>query len=226
MHKGTSAIQNLALLKWSREQGISLAWNQLCGIPGEFQSDYDEQIGLIEHIPHFNPPDGPNPVRLDRYSPYFAKYQEFGWHTIAPLPQYPLLHPQLSEQEVAKLSFRFTGDGATSFEPYFSRFEQAVSRWRRRHELGDGLFLDPEQGLVRNSDGEGFRFRKTPLLDAIVELSHDIVSVPWLLERVGCGRAVLDELANQGILYLEGNKVLNLAARTHPPSAVAVSAVC
>src|SRR5882762_8393367 len=32
MHKGTSAIQNLALLKWCREQGISLAWNQLCGI--------------------------------------------------------------------------------------------------------------------------------------------------------------------------------------------------
>src|ERR1041385_1751721 len=74
MHKGTTAIQNLALLKWSREQGISLAWNQLCGIPGESQSDYDDQIALIEQIPHFNPPDGPNPVRLDRYSPYFAKY--------------------------------------------------------------------------------------------------------------------------------------------------------
>ncbi|HEY2404443.1 MAG TPA: RiPP maturation radical SAM C-methyltransferase [Polyangiaceae bacterium] len=218
MQKGTTAIQNLALLKWSREQGISLAWNQLCGIPGESVDDYDAQIALIEQIPHFNPPDGPNPVRLDRYSPYFAKYQEFGWSAVQPLRQYPLLHPQLAADDVARISFRFTGVGAVEPEQYLERFTAAVSRWRSRHDAGDGLFLHPQQGLIRNSAGKGFRFLPGPTLDAIVANTHDIVHVPWLLERVGCERSLLEELARQGIVYIEGNKVLNLAVRSEPPS--------
>jgi hypothetical protein len=157
-------------------------------------------------------------VRLDRYSPYFAKYQEFGWSAVQPLRQYPLLHPQLAADDVARISFRFTGVGAVEPEQYLERFTAAVSRWRSRHDAGDGLFLHPQQGLIRNSAGKGFRFLPGPTLDAIVANTHDIVHVPWLLERVGCERSLLEELARQGIVYIEGNKVLNLAVRSEPPS--------
>ena len=220
LEKGTTAIQNLGLLKWCREQGISLAWNQLCGIPGEQVADYDAQIDLMEHIPHLNPPDGPNRVRIDRYSPYFERHREFGWTRIEPLEQYGWFHPQLEGDELASISFRFSGVGAVSPEAYLDRFSRAVAEWRRRHDRGDGLFLDPEAGLLRNTDGKGFRFHQHPTLDAILEHTHDIVPVARVIEAVGCPPAVITGLVRQGILYVEGNRVLNLAVRTRPPRAV------
>jgi len=221
MDKGTSAIQNLALLKWCRELGISLAWNQLCAIPGENEADYDAQIQLMERIPHFNPPDGPNPIRLDRYSPYFDRYQEFGWNAVEPLRQYPLFHPHLDAAEVARASFRFSGIGGTQPDAYFERFAAAVARWHERHQRGDGLFLHPTQGLIRNTDRKGFRYESNPMLGAILELTHEIVSLPLLLEQTGCDREAIEQLEHEGILYVEHNRVLNLTARIDATQAAA-----
>ena len=72
--------------------------------------------------------------------------------------------------------------------------------------------------MIRNTAGQSFRFRPNAVLSAIIEATHDIAPLPWLLERVGCDSALLEELARQGIVYVEGNKVLNLAARSVPPS--------
>ena len=71
LRKGSKAIQNLAALKWCREQGVTVAWNMLCGIPGERVEDYEEQIALMAKIPQLPPPEQARPVAVDRFSPYF-----------------------------------------------------------------------------------------------------------------------------------------------------------
>jgi radical SAM superfamily enzyme YgiQ (UPF0313 family) len=40
MRKGTTALQNIQLLKWCREFGIRPEWNVLYGFPGEDPEDY------------------------------------------------------------------------------------------------------------------------------------------------------------------------------------------
>ena len=48
MRKGTTALQNVALLKWCREHGVVPEWNLLYGFPGEDAADYAEMLPLID----------------------------------------------------------------------------------------------------------------------------------------------------------------------------------
>src|SRR5690606_23111796 len=126
MKKGVTTIQNLALMKYCRERKIAVGWNQLCAIPGETPADYDAQIELMQRIPQLPPPEGVNPIRIDRYSPYFKAYADFGWKNLEPLAEYRSLHPQLNEEELSQLAYHFNGVGGVSPEAYIERLTQAV----------------------------------------------------------------------------------------------------
>jgi hypothetical protein len=215
--KGVSAIRNLALLKWGRERGMNIVWNLLCAIPGERSEDYDEQLLLMDKIPHFQPPNDVNPVRIDRFSPYFKNYAEFGWEGLEPFPEYRWLHPHFDPESLADVAYHFHGIGGIKPGSYLKRLKSARREWKERFDQNDGLFLDPEQGLVRNECGHGMRFGLPPALQRIVDLTHDIVPVAKVMELVGCPRSVIDRLTKVGILYVEGDKVLNLSIRIRPP---------
>ena len=77
--------------------------------------------------------------------------------------------------------------------------------------------MDPEQGLVRNECGHGMRYGLAPGLQRIVDLTHDVTPIGKVMEQVGCPRSVIDQLAKANILYIEGDKVLNLSIRLKPP---------
>ena len=47
MRKGVTALQNIQLLKWCRQYGVTVAWNLLYGFPGETAADY-AAIGQID----------------------------------------------------------------------------------------------------------------------------------------------------------------------------------
>jgi hypothetical protein len=217
LRKGTDAIHNLALLKWCRERQIALGWNLLCGIPGEEPADYEAQIVLLRKVPHFPPPVRVNPIRIDRYSPYFDHYREFGWTEIEPLPEYRMLHPQLGDATLRDLAYHFRGIGGVSTTAYLGRLETEVGTWQRRYRQNEGLFLDPVQGLVRNDAERGFRFRMTDTMARVLECTHRVAAIPRVLEHARCTRALLEQMAAHDLLYLEGNRVLNLTARTEVP---------
>ena len=164
LKKGVSTIRNLALLKWSRERGINVQWNLLCAIPGEKSEDYDQQLLLFDKIPHFQPPHDVNPVRIDRFSPYFKNYADFGWERIEPFPEYHFLHPHFTEQALNDVAYHFKGIGGITPGSYLKRLRSAAKEWMDRFSQNDGLFLDPEQGLVRNESGHGMRYGLPPAL--------------------------------------------------------------
>jgi ribosomal peptide maturation radical SAM protein 1 len=217
LHKGTDAIHNLALLKWCRERHIALGWNLLCGIPGEEPADYEQQVALLRKVPHFPPPVRANPIRVDRYSPYFDHYREFGWSDIEPLPEYRMLHPQLGEAMLRDLAYHFCGIGGVSAGGYLGRLEREVETWQRRYRRGEGLFLDPVEGLVRNDAERGFRFHMNDTMARVLECTHQVAPIARVLEHARCTRAVLEQMAAHDLVYLEGNRVLNLTTRTALP---------
>lgn len=217
MKKGSIAIQNLALMKWARERGIAVAWNQLCGIPGETEADYDDQIALMKRIPQLPPPEDANPVHIDRFSPYFKNYAAFGWSRIEPLPEYRSLHPALSEAEVSELAYHFRGIGGVTTDAYLDRFRAEIQNWRRRCFANEGLFLHPQHGLVRNGPAGGQRLYG-PGLDRILECTHRPAPLHRVLEHSRCDEKVLVRLTEDGVLFMEAGKVLNLAIRTEPPA--------
>jgi aryl carrier-like protein len=218
INKGVTAIQNLALLKWCRERGIAVRWNQLFAIPGEESLDYFAQIALMAKIPHLPPPDRPNAIRIDRFSPYFDDYRSHGWSAIEPLPEYRAMHPHLGEAARRDIAYHFNGVGGVSSEEYFSAFEAAVKDWQRRFRINSGLFVESTGGLVRNGgDGPGFRYTMSTELERVLECTHQIVPITRVLEHAGCDRTFLGELLRNGIIHIEDDKVLNLAVRTNPP---------
>ena len=225
LKKGVSTIRNLALLKWGRERGMNILWNLLCAIPGETSEDYDQQLLLFDKIPHFQPPHEVNPVRIDRFSPYFKNYRDFGWNGIEPFPEYHWLHPHFNTDALNDVAYHFNGIDGIKPGAYLKRLKSAAKEWKERFTQNDGLFMDPEKGLVRNECGHGMRYGLPPALQRIVDMTHDIVPIEKVMKEVGCPRSVIDQLAKAGILYIEGDKVLNLSIRINPPMHDSPSAV-
>ena len=218
LKKGVSAIRNLALLKWGRERHMNILWNLLCAIPGEASEDYDQQLFLMDKIPHFQPPHEVNPIRIDRFSPYFENFADYGWEGIEPFPEYRWLHPHFEPEALNDVAYHFKGLGGIKPGSYLKRLKGATKEWKERFEKNDGLFLDPEQGLIRNESGRGMRFGLPPALQSIVDMTHDVVPIAKVMEQVGCPRSAIDQLAKAGILYIEGDKVLNLSIRVKLPA--------
>jgi ribosomal peptide maturation radical SAM protein 1 len=214
LRKGTDAIHNLALLKHCREHGVALAWNVLCRIPGERPEHYDAQIDLMDRIPHLPPPERVNPVRIDRYGQYFDHFRDHGWSEIRPLPIYRRLHAHLDEAALRDVAYHFEGVGGPTTDGYLGRLEAAVQRWNARCDRGDGLFLDPKQGLLRQQEGRANRISGGEALGRVVECTHEVTPVARVLEQARCNSALLTQMVQHGILYVEGGQALNLAVRT------------
>lgn len=211
--KGSSLLDNLSLLKWCQEQQIVVRWNLLCAIPGERPEDYEAQCSLIHDIPHLTPPGRVNPVRIDRYSPYFSRYLEYGWKDIEPLGEYRSLHPTMPEPTLRRAAYHFRGvDGVTS-EAYLERLNGVLADWRQRNKRGDGLFYRSGHGLVRTEAGQSMQLRGDPRSDRVLECTHTVVSVQRVFEQTGVSEEQFQELVRQGVLYVEDERVINLAVR-------------
>jgi len=214
MKKGVKAIQNIALLKWCREEGIKVSWNLLFGIPGETTENYLNQIETIRKIPHFNPPHGISEIRLDRYSPYFKWYDSFGWTGIRPLENYYSLHRGCSDELVRGMAYHFEGEGGPlAVKLYCGELQAAVDTWTKRFAAGDGLYWNDEIGLFEVENSEPAAYEKNPELETILANTHSITSLNQLLSLPGVQPGTVTEMIDKGILFQEGQQIINLAAR-------------
>jgi ribosomal peptide maturation radical SAM protein 1 len=107
MRKGVTALQNIQLLKWCRELGLTPYWNVLWGFPGEQEDDYAEMARIVPHLTHLQPPGGIAGIRLDRFSPNFFDSEKMGFVDVAPLPAYHHVYP-LAKEALMNLAYHFT----------------------------------------------------------------------------------------------------------------------
>jgi len=139
MRKGTTAAQNIQLLKWCAEIGIQVCWNLLYGFPGESPQDYAAMVPVIDSVTHLEPPRGLGKIRLDRFSPNFVSAAELGLCNVRPDRSYMAIYG-VPEDELFDLAYYFEHDYADGRNPreYVRSTEQAVRRWVTQHK-GRGL---------------------------------------------------------------------------------------
>lgn len=77
MGKGVKCWQNVRLLKWTRQYGVSCAWATIYGFPMEDDDWYGEASKIVPLIRHMQP-GGLNRLRFDRFSPYFQDQSDYG----------------------------------------------------------------------------------------------------------------------------------------------------
>jgi ribosomal peptide maturation radical SAM protein 1 len=233
MRKGTTALQNVQMLKLAREYGIHVAWNLLYGFPGEQAEHYAETPHIIEAIAHLPAPASVSPIRLDRFSPNFNQAAEFGFVNVRPFSTYSHLYP-LPPERVANLAYFFRyehGDGRRC-ETYMAETIQQVENWQRNtaSELTMRWDEDVELTIVDTRCGQAERrFCLSRLERELYELCADIRSRAALLaharayamvnlEPASSDQAIetwldkfLDRMISDRLMLREGDQYLSLA---------------
>ena len=153
MKKGVSGAQNVQLLKWSEEIGITPAWNVLAGFPGESPSEYDRMAELIPLLTHLEPPTGCAQIRLDRFSPLFNKAADSGLVRVRPTLAYYYVFP-LGRRELARLAYFFDFDYQDGRKPenYIRRVQNEITNWRNARFHADAT-RRPHLDAMLHKDG-------------------------------------------------------------------------
>jgi ribosomal peptide maturation radical SAM protein 1 len=156
MKKGTTAMGNLEMLKWTTYLGMENVYNLLTGFPGETAQDYREQCELIALIPHLQPPYAIVRSRPDRGSPMFLHPADY---SIELLPEevYRFLYPA-DRFDLSIMSYYFTLkiDGMLEDEEH-DHLWCMVDEWKQRWARGNRPFMFYERTMesLRISDGRG-----------------------------------------------------------------------
>jgi ribosomal peptide maturation radical SAM protein 1 len=245
MKKGSTAFQNVALLKNCALHDIDPAWNLLVGFPGEPGSVFEKYMQDLPLMPHLPAPIGVAPVRFDRYSPYFTKAQDYGL-ALRPFDFYRLTYP-FSEEEIADLAYYFYDDNVDA--PYIvdlvdwiEPLRDVVATWRRNWlDLGvrPTLHLQQRGAEVVLIDSRSGSVDETPMSSAELRVLACLQRprteglVRSDLAETGIDvAAVLETMRARRLLFTEGDRMLSLVlprppatperrAHAHNPAAVA-----
>ncbi len=143
MGKGTTALQNVRLLRDAAEIGVGASWNVLFGFVGEDPDAYRQMAGLMPDLTHLQPPRMSYQIRMDRFSPLFDRRHRL--KNVAPARAYRDLFP-LEAGTLERLAYYFDYEYADQPDPfsYVGPCLEAMASWRR--EVGRAALISFDSG--------------------------------------------------------------------------------
>lgn len=229
MRKGTTTLRNVQLLKWCREYGISVDWNLLYAFPGETDADYRGIAALLPKIRHLQMPGACGPIRLDRFSPYFERPDQFGIAAVQPMPVYRFLYP-VAGLRLHDVAYYFECGYAPGHEPSMAAHDAVAIAEALRRDAGAGsgtLQAIPHRdgGLNLCDTRRGARvaaLRLSAYERRIVECIDEVASPAQVVRNLqaahpGCSfdeanvRGFLDELVANDMAASDGARYVGLA---------------
>ena len=161
MNKGSSVLQNVALLKHAREFGMIVSWNLLTGFPGDSNEWYGETAGWLPLLHHLQAPDSLHGITLQRFSVYM---EEPSRHGLEPVPynSYAFVYP-LPPSTISDLAYDFRDTSWPEFYPEMNRETPGVRRLMAAVEAWRDACRGPSppQMTVRELDAETLGFVDT-----------------------------------------------------------------
>ncbi len=219
MRKGTTAIQNVQVLKWFMELDILASWNMLTGFPGERADWYRDSVDMASRLYHLTPPVGSARIRLDRFSPLFDEPGALGVTNIRPRPAYRVIFPDVPDALLFQLAYYFDFDEDPALPPGYTRpLEDVVEQWKAYHHRAGLFYWDASTHLILvDTRSEAMVWvldhRYLALLDAL----DSIRTVPALVEDLGTDADTVTEglrqLGAYGWIVREGGRHLSLAIK-------------
>ena len=229
MDKGTTLLQNVQLLKWAREYGISPKWNILYGFPGEQVGAYYRMANVIPSLVHLFPPMIVTSVRLQRFSPLITNPEQWGLYNIRASQEYRAIYP-FQQNDLDDLAYCFNADfdGKKNIDKYARPLIEAAETWVKYWSEGEPPLLAFERksggrltiydtrpcssGSLINLEGEA----------AIAYLACDAKCMFSSIAREvrkqggnGCNdsdlRRTLDDLVERRLMLEESDQYLSLA---------------
>ncbi|GGR74353.1 RiPP maturation radical SAM protein 1 [Deinococcus seoulensis] len=218
MKKGVSGLQNIQLLKWSEEIGITPNWNILWGFPGERPEDYDSMAKLIPLLTHLEPPSSNGTIRLDRFSPHFEKPNAFGFYNIRPFKSYEYIYP-FSPNVLYNLAYFFVTDSHRDIPlaAYTLSTRNAVVDWKKQH-VSSALFYIDKGDYIIVFDTRAVALKPSTVLNAqereVLLACDKAVSRRKVTEDLGQEIATtIDQLIHAKFLIEHGELLLALPVK-------------
>lgn len=212
IRKGTTAVQNIAALKWCRTFGVRVSWNILCDAPGEQEQWFIEMAQWLPSIEHLQPPlETLVNINYPRFSPYFNQPSDYGL-SLAPLTSYQFIYP-LSGQDLFDIAYFFEdknsqkGDGYSFTQPFHSArhghqvLQAKILEWHKIW-INSGpplLYMVDHKTSIVLFDSRQVKTRNvhelTGLQATIYRLCEEPVSRSRLLTKLNASGEQVDEAA-------------------------------
>jgi ribosomal peptide maturation radical SAM protein 1 len=131
MKKGVSAFQNILVLRWCMELGITPYWNFLWGFPDEPREEYSRMAEIIPFLSHLPPPQSFGKILLDRFSPYYFEPLKYGLVNLRPSVSYRFIYP-FSEESLKRLAYHFDFEYLDDRDvtSYTRKLETEIIKWK------------------------------------------------------------------------------------------------
>ncbi|QDU67760.1 RiPP maturation radical SAM C-methyltransferase [Engelhardtia mirabilis] len=223
MDKGVSGIRNVQLLKFCREYGVEVAYNILCGFPGEVPEDYLQQAELTKRLHHLAPPSGVGDFMLQRFSPMHFDAPRFGIKDVQSHRAYAHIFPS-DGVDLNRLAFyfRYKLEHPPIARRLKSELRKLVRRWQARWEKGSWmpeLTFRRARSWVLVQDARDAKARQQYVLSGpemeVFLAADEIRSVDRIARDIGRERdevlAAVTALDGLGLVMVEGEQVLTLA---------------
>jgi len=233
MKKGSSAFQNIQLLKNCVMYDISPEWNLLVGFPGEEDDVYKKYLLDLPLLMHLPPPSGVYPVRFDRYSPYFVKAKEYGLD-LTPVDYYKLTYP-FSQESLDDMAYYFMDRNLSA--KYFStmvkwigqireKFNPWNARWSDHRGERPTLFFKQKGStsiILDSRLGKPVEHSVTAVGTQILNLlttpkrKHDLATELAHVPNLDLEKEI-SLLKERGLFFQEGDRMLSLVLPKEPPN--------
>jgi ribosomal peptide maturation radical SAM protein 1 len=233
--KGTTALQNLRVIKWCAELGIQAFYNVIYGFPGEDPEEYARMADLVPALTHLEAPNAPVQLRLDRFSPYHRDPARYGIEVTGPRPSRVEVFG-LDASTIEDIEYFFTFRYRDGRDPsrYVERFLEVCRLWRARWREDFGMLAwvaTPEGGLKIHDlrrGGPRATYELGPLEARIYRGCDAGATASQLWEALGPVDRMafdaasidgfLDMLVVRGLACRDGKKVLALAVDMTAPA--------
>ena len=212
MKKGTTARQNIALLRYLRSADLAVEWNFLYAIPGDRIEEYANILIMLPLLRHLHPPTGLIPIYIERFCSYFEEPDKYGIRNLHPRDVYSDILPE--DADITKIAYYFEADYESESRDNIEvmrSLNDEIKRWRNSWQLNAA----PPALVITELGDDRFLMldsRRLPGAQELTILSHDQAS----MALAGPGPRSRNQLA----WAIEKKLVLELD-RQHVPLATA-----
>lgn len=217
MGKGTTALQNIQLLRWCAELGVRPSWNILYGFPGEDPAEFAQTASLIPCLYHLSAPCVVLPFRMDRFSPYYNEAASHGLTNVRPYWSYRFAYPGLPERELAEHAYFFEFDYENGRDPRAEAepLVRASAAWHTAQKQGAALVVLGEAGRRCVYDTRAGTPEVTPLTECderLLEATDSAVGIERLVSEQPDLVDALESFRAKRWVYEENGRVVRLVA--------------
>jgi ribosomal peptide maturation radical SAM protein 1 len=129
MRKGTNVIDNIASLKYCKENNIKNPYNLIVHYPNEDHSDFEQTQQNITHIMNYINPPTCCDFKLMYGSPVYCNKQMYNIKDATNTPIDQLMFPE----NILKQDFSFVFDFTTLQEPIHNNWQDLLDNWKKSY---------------------------------------------------------------------------------------------